>query len=99
MFFVILQQLEKEKTKMLVQKLGTGYCPLSMRQGAGQGAQARRRAGRWHAEHGRSSAGAASARQERARHGRWARGLARAVHSVHSAYFWTRFDLVLFLSH
>ena len=36
----------------------------------------------------------------RARPGRWARGLARAVHSVHSAWFSTRFfDSVFFLNH
>ena len=57
----------------------------------------RARSAGWHAwargaGRGRGTAGA--------RPGRWARGLARAVHSVHSAWFSTRFfDSVFFLNH
>ena len=61
--------------------------------GAGQAASARQGA--------RRSAGGAQVRGARqAGAGHWARGLARAVHSVHSAWFSTRFfDSVFFLSH
>ena len=64
------------------------------------GARARRERVRGAAAvHGQRAAGTGARRE---RHGgkRWARGLARAVHSVHSAWFSTRFfDSVFFLNH
>ena len=68
-------------------------------------ARARGEGGRWAVGRGRRAAGREArgrrgAGTGRAQPGRWARRLARATHSVHSAWFSTRFfDSVFFLSH